>query len=459
MGFGTKTDYATGRILDLNKSYNYIIKPTVESRGLICIRADEVLHSGSIDFEMYKELYNADLVIADLSTANVNAFYELGIRHALKRRTTIVISEDKLNYPFDLNHVKIMGYTHLGTGIDFEEVNRFKKLLGDTIDAMIDLEDPPDSPVYTHLNELTPPMLHSEKSTPFRKLKFVYRAKRLSLSAPEATVKNFSSASLGSLIDQGEAAFKERNYPEAKILFDSAFKVLNDESYNDPYLVQRMAHSTYKAKLPDQLTALQDAKMLLSKLDLEHTNDTESVTLAGRIEKKLYEKGQGEIHLTSAIQYFERGYFLLQNRYHGNNLAFLYNMRADSGLLNTNEDRIADLVWANRIRNQVLKMCEIDLIALNERKKRIAEKISLDNSLRAEYDATEDMEQFFWIHANKAEALYGLGEIGQSEKTMAEAMASGPTDWMMQAYEADHNKLKELMENQGHLLNPPWSAI
>ena len=34
MGFGTKTDYATGRKLDLNKSYRLLIKPVVEEKGL-----------------------------------------------------------------------------------------------------------------------------------------------------------------------------------------------------------------------------------------------------------------------------------------------------------------------------------------------------------------------------------------------------------------------------------------
>ncbi|HMF72861.1 MAG TPA: hypothetical protein VK616_15390, partial [Flavitalea sp.] len=78
MGFGIKTDLATGRQLDLNKSYKVLIKPVVESRGLTCIRADEIRHSGAIDIYMYRELLDADVVIADISTANVNAFYELG---------------------------------------------------------------------------------------------------------------------------------------------------------------------------------------------------------------------------------------------------------------------------------------------------------------------------------------------------------------------------------------------
>src|SRR5690606_2089130 len=158
MGFGTKTDYVSGRKLDLNKSYKYLIKPVVESKGIECVRADESLHSGSIDVQMYKELLMADLVIADLSTSNSNAIYELGIRHALRPFTTIVVSEDKLVYPFDLNHIVINKYNHLGDAIDIEEAERFKEGLGKQIDAVINKEES-DSPVYTYLNSLIPPKI------------------------------------------------------------------------------------------------------------------------------------------------------------------------------------------------------------------------------------------------------------------------------------------------------------
>ena len=142
MGFGIKTDLATGRKLNLDKSYQALIKPVVESKNITCIRADEILHSGSIDLQMYQQLLSADIVIADLSTANVNAFYELGIRHALKPRTTIIMSEALLGYPFDVNHIVINRYTHLGDSIDYFEVLRFQKLLGDTIDTVINTQSP-----------------------------------------------------------------------------------------------------------------------------------------------------------------------------------------------------------------------------------------------------------------------------------------------------------------------------
>ena len=85
-GFGKKTDYTDGRILDLDASYA-VIKEAVEAAGLECIRADEIIHSGAIDLPMYEQLLRADLVIADLSTYNVNAIFELGVRYGLRPLT------------------------------------------------------------------------------------------------------------------------------------------------------------------------------------------------------------------------------------------------------------------------------------------------------------------------------------------------------------------------------------
>ena len=106
MGFGQKVDYKTKRTLDLDKTYK-IIRAAVDKAGLECIRADDIVHSGVIDKPMYENLLMADVAIADLSTSNENAIYELGVRHALKPRTTIIIAEKEFKFPFDLGHVVI----------------------------------------------------------------------------------------------------------------------------------------------------------------------------------------------------------------------------------------------------------------------------------------------------------------------------------------------------------------
>jgi hypothetical protein len=48
-------------------------------------------------------LFSADLVVAELSTANLNAIFEPGVRHALKPRATIIMAENKFIIPFDAN--------------------------------------------------------------------------------------------------------------------------------------------------------------------------------------------------------------------------------------------------------------------------------------------------------------------------------------------------------------------
>ena len=103
MGFGKKTDFETGRVLDLDQSYLSLIKPAVEAARLKCIRADEIVHSGLIDVPMYEQLLKADVVVADISTSNRNAVYELGVRHALRPYTTVIIAEEQMmKSPFSI---------------------------------------------------------------------------------------------------------------------------------------------------------------------------------------------------------------------------------------------------------------------------------------------------------------------------------------------------------------------
>src|SRR5262245_8933110 len=162
MGFGEKTDFQSSpqRVLNLNRTYENIIKPAVEETGHKCIRADEIIHSTVIDKPMYDNLLSADLVIADLSTSNANAIYELGIRHALRPYRTIVMAEKNFSFPFDLNHLSILKYEHLGTDIGVSEVMRVKQLLKDKITTLLGTPDV-DSPVFLFIPTLQAPILLS----------------------------------------------------------------------------------------------------------------------------------------------------------------------------------------------------------------------------------------------------------------------------------------------------------
>src|ERR1700760_2910504 len=160
MGFGEKTDFQSNpqRVLNLNKTYENIIKPMVIEAGLDCVRADEIIHSTVIDKPMYDNLLGADLVIADLSTSNVNAIYELGVRHALRPHRTIVMAENNFSFPFDLNHLSILKYEHLGKDIGFSEVMRVKQALKAKITTLMSNPEA-DSPVFLFIPSLQAPTL------------------------------------------------------------------------------------------------------------------------------------------------------------------------------------------------------------------------------------------------------------------------------------------------------------
>jgi hypothetical protein len=69
---------------------------------------------------------------------NPNALYELGVRHALRPYTTIVLCEDRVTkYPFDISHNVVMTYHHLGEGIDYDEVLRVQNELQRKIDGVL----------------------------------------------------------------------------------------------------------------------------------------------------------------------------------------------------------------------------------------------------------------------------------------------------------------------------------
>ncbi len=444
MGFGIKTDLATGRKLNLDKSYQALIKPVVEGKNITCVRADEIRHAGSIDLQMYQQLLSADIVIADLSTANVNAFYELGIRHALKPRTTIIMSEELLGYPFDVNHIVINRYTHLGDSIDYFEVLRFQKLLGDTIDTVINSQSP-DSPVYTFIEDLIPPSLKVEA----RRV-----ASRIddALTRGSDEVENESARedhSLSFIIKQGEEALQKKQFDTAKTLFETALHMVHDgrespSASNNTYLIQRLALTTYQARQPNYIAALNDAIELLEKIDLARTNDPETVALAGSIEKHLFEEGQGDEHLNNAIVLYQRGYYLLHNRHNGINLAYLLQLRTTTMLDPQKEDKIADQVWANRIRKEVLELCNRDLKKINDMESHAGETMT---------PVTEEQEgiineQKFWIAVNKAEAHFGLGEMMEYEQAAAAAALVKHDDWMMESFTKQLQKLSEMMNKQ-----------
>ena len=301
MGFGEKTDYKTNRTLDLDKTYR-IIRKAVEKAGLECIRADDIVHSGMIDKPMYENLLSADVAIADLSTSNENAIYELGVRHALKPHATIVLAETEFKFPFDLSHLVIRSYKHLGTGIDYEEAERLERELVTALDTIVPKCDV-DSPVYTCLPNLQPPLANAvarasrgasvatEDAGAALKARGGVAAGSAAPTAPSAATEKFST-----LLELFRDAKKDGDFVPARKYLEK----LREMVPNDPYLIQQHALATYKSKQPSVLESLKEAQRILQELDPETSGDPETLGLWGAVHKRLWTKRVIEARSTKA---------------------------------------------------------------------------------------------------------------------------------------------------------------
>ena len=71
--------------------YEKVIAPAVTKAGLEPIRADEEKIGGTIHKPMFERLMLCEYAVADMTGANPNVYYELGIRHAIRPRSTVIV--------------------------------------------------------------------------------------------------------------------------------------------------------------------------------------------------------------------------------------------------------------------------------------------------------------------------------------------------------------------------------
>ena len=432
MGFGQKPDLATGRVLDLDKSYRNIIKPAVTGAGYECIRADEIQHSGVIDVPMYEMLFAADLVVADLSTANLNAIFELGVRHALKPRATIIMAESKFTIPFDANHIIVRHYEHLGPDIGFEETMRMRGELTTLISALTG-GDAVDSPVYTLLPDLQRPTRPGTT--------------KMGMAAAAAVQPQSSGDSYAAMLQTAREAIDAGAFDFAKKKLQDIYKDQTTPGADGkpktarPRVIQQLALATYKAgeakakaEGPDQaLAGYAEAEALLRQLDAETTTDPETIGLWSAIYKRRAEMttrspDERKQDLTEAIRAAERGFIIKRDYYNGTNLAYLLNVRAS---LSSGDDKIADNILASRVRREVVEIATRSL-----------ETIAANTAAGADTTALRD--ESYWLAATRAESLIALGDKS-GEELMKAALASAPAGWMAESTKSQRDRLLKIL--------------
>ena len=109
MPFGKKPD-VSGMLIDFDAVYQELIAPAIKQADLDPLRADEEMTGGIIHKPMFERLMLCPYAVADLSTANANVFYELGVRHAARPFSTVLIFGEGGRLPFDVTPLRALPY-------------------------------------------------------------------------------------------------------------------------------------------------------------------------------------------------------------------------------------------------------------------------------------------------------------------------------------------------------------
>lgn len=338
--FGTrpvlKKDPATQTTSVIQYNFNIIetelIKPAMVKLELTGGTTGEVFAAGDIREDMFSQLLLADVVIADITIYNANVFYELGIRHALRDKRTILIKCPGFDEtPFD-----IIGYRYLSYDKDHpkESLPDLISMLKETLEG-----ERKDSPVFNVLPFLK--MQDPEKylAVPEDFINEVKLAEQTRMPGKLALLA-FESESFGwkfpALRLIGNALFRlgERNTAR-QVWTQIIEKNRNDVEANEKLstIYQRLAELEMKLN-PEEGVALLAQSDLATDIVIRSDEITgyqkaEAYALKARNAKTRWinswketplevrlKKAQQSLHLDTAFKYYEKGFYEDLNHYY-----------------------------------------------------------------------------------------------------------------------------------------------
>ncbi|WP_366923150.1 DUF4071 domain-containing protein [Metallumcola ferriviriculae] len=174
MPFGKKKDQTSTFEIEFDSIYEKAIKPAAEEAQVDVIRADEERSGGIIHIPMFERLLLAEIVIADLTIQNPNVYYELGIRHCSRPRSTILIFAKDSKLPFDVGMVRALPY-ELDNGVLSDEgAERLSVLLKEKLEESKKDLKTADSPLFQVISKFPGINLDHDVTESFRD-----RAKRI----------------------------------------------------------------------------------------------------------------------------------------------------------------------------------------------------------------------------------------------------------------------------------------
>lgn len=126
---------------------DFVVKPAVAELGLETVRADDLEQPGQITLQVIEHVLRAKAVVADLTGANANVFYELAIRHTAKLPVVLIAAHDEIDrLPFDIQQMRVIALDHQDLASAASAKEQITTHLSQALDGAV------DSPITTVLN-------------------------------------------------------------------------------------------------------------------------------------------------------------------------------------------------------------------------------------------------------------------------------------------------------------------
>ena len=308
MPFGQKPDLKSGVVVDFDQIYNDAIKPAIEECGLEALRGDEERTGGIIHGAMFARLLLAEFVVADLTLANPNVFYELGIRHAAKPYTTVPIFANVSALPFYVALVRAVGYQlkkgKLTKGTAQKLKSQLAKRLGDAISGAATH----DSPLFQLIPKFPGIDLPEAVTEAFKdRIRQAEEFREMLSSARAQPVRERREALLKIRSDLGDLKTVQRSvlielmssFRDAEA-FEELVELYN--SFPAPvkeYVIvkQQFALALNRRNQPDDR---EKALRILDELLKDRGHDSETLGIKGRIHKDTYKEAVQTGRITAA---------------------------------------------------------------------------------------------------------------------------------------------------------------
>lgn len=289
MPFGTKEDATLGKV-HFDEIYDQVIGPAIADAEMQCVRADEEWVGGIIHKPMFERLLLCEYAVADLSMANPNVYYELGIRHATRPWSTVLLFSDDFTLPFDVEPLRAVPYRLVGGRPDPHHAADDRGALTERL--LHAKSRATDSPLFQLLTDLTPPDTSLLGAELFRERVEVVTAlqNRLvtarrsadldAMRAVRADLGNLADTESGLLIDLLHSYRAVGAHRDVVDLVDAMPAVLR----RTPLVREHHAFAL------NRLGRRDDAEDILKRLIDEHGAGSEACGLLGRVYKDQWEE-------------------------------------------------------------------------------------------------------------------------------------------------------------------------